>query len=70
MLVVQELHIERREVEDVRPEGDEPHVEGDTQEDDGQRHSEETKLAHSHRTLTGVTPGSPAHLVKLKLIHC
>ena len=69
MLVVQELHIEGREVEDVRPEGDEPHVERDTQEDDGQGHSEETKLAHSQGTLAGVTPGSPAHLVKLKLIH-
>ena len=51
-------------------EGDEPHIEGDAQEDDGQRHSEYTKPAHSHRALTWVTSGRPSHFVQLKLIHC
>ena len=53
----------------MRSEGDEPHIEGDAQEDDGQRHSQDTEPAHSHRTLPGVAPGGPAHLVKLKLVH-
>ena len=54
----------------MRSEGDEPHIEGDAQEDDGQRHSEYTKPAHSHRALTWVTSGRPSHFVQLKLIHC
>ena len=70
VLVVEELHVEWGEVEEARAEGDEPHVERDTEQDDGQRHSEYTKPAHSHRALTWVTSGRPSHLVQLKLIHC
>ena len=70
VLIVEQLHVQRGEVEKVGPQGDEPHIERDAQEDDGQRHSEYTKPAHSHRALTWVTSGRPSHLVQLKLIHC
>ena len=40
VLVVEQLHVQRGEVEQVRSEGDEPHVERDAQQDDGQRHSQ------------------------------
>ena len=69
VLVVEQLHVQRGEVEEVGSEGDEPHVERDTEQDDGQRHSQETKPAHSHRTLAWVTLGRPSHLVQFKLIH-
>ena len=57
VLVVEQLHVQRGEVEEVGSEGDEPHVERDTEEDDGERDSQYTKPAHSHRTLTWVTSG-------------
>ena len=69
MLVAEELHVERGEVEEVGAEGDEPHVERDAEEDDGQRDSQHTELQHSPRTFVLVAPGGPAHLVPLKLVH-
>lgn len=69
MLVVEELHVKRGEMEEVGAEGDEPHVERDTEEDDGQRDSQHTELQHSPRTFVFVAPGGPGHLVPLKLVH-
>ena len=51
VLIIEELHVCGGESEDVGSEGDEPHVEGDAEENDGEEDTKQTKFAKSHRSL-------------------
>ena len=69
MLVVEELHVERGEMKEARAEGDEPHVERDAEEEDGEGDPQHTEPQHPPGTFVWVAPGAPAHLVPLELVH-
>ena len=51
MLVVEQLHIVGREGEQVGPQGDEPHVEGDAQQSYREEDSKKTEFTKSYGPL-------------------
>ena len=52
VLVVEELHVRGGEREEVRPQRDKPHVQGDAEQSDREEYAEEAKSAQPHRALS------------------
>lgn len=51
VLVVEELHVGGGEGEQVRPQGDKPHVQRDAEQRDREEHAQEAEPAQSQRAL-------------------
>ena len=68
--LVQQLHVGRRQREEVRPQRLEPDVQRDAEEQDGREDGQQAELAEPLRALGGRAVRGPPHLVHpLQLVH-